>query len=84
VDRGTCRGERFVLGEDVPDCLGERAGEINPANLGPALAPEALLGALVALAIVGIPSRVGGGLDQRPAQVLRAILGQRPANVAVT
>src|ERR1035437_7996168 len=74
VDRGTCRGERFVLGEDVPDRLRELAGEIDPSDLGPTLPPEALLGALVPLSIMGVASRMGRGLDQCPAQVLRAVL----------
>src|SRR5439155_4618366 len=83
VDRGTCRGEWFVLGEDVPDRLGELAGEIDPGDLGAALTPEALLRALVALPIVGVAGGMGRRFDQRPAQVLRAVLGQRAADVAI-
>src|ERR1035437_6612673 len=40
---GACRMERFVLGEDVPDSLGELAGKIDAGDLRAALAPEALL-----------------------------------------
>src|SRR5665213_3008745 len=81
--RGAYRGEGFVLGEDVPDGFGELAGEIDPGDLRATLPPETLLGVLVPLSIVGIASRMGGGLDQRPAQVLRAVLGQRPTDIAV-
>ena len=59
--------ERFVLGQDVPDRLGQLAGKIDPGDLGDALAAEALLRALVSLAIVTITSSMGGRLDQGPA-----------------
>ena len=51
--RGTCRGERFVLGEHVPDGFGELAGDVDPGHLGAALAAEPRGGALVAVAIAG-------------------------------
>ena len=76
--------ERFVLGEDVPDSLGELAGKIDAGDLGAALAAEPLLGALVSIAIATIPGNVGGGFDQGPAQVRRAVLGEGSAPVLAT
>jgi hypothetical protein len=74
---------RTIEGEDVPDGFGELAGEIDPGDLRAALPAEAPLHPLVAVPTVGIPSRVGGGLDQRPAQVLRPVLRQWPTDIAV-
>ena len=76
---GACRSEGFVLGEDVPDGFGELAGDVDPGDLRTTLATEATLGPLVALPVVGVAGGVGGGLDERPAQVLGAVLGERPA-----
>jgi len=73
--------EGFVLREDVPDDLGQLASEVDPGDLGAALAPEALLRALVSLQVARISCSVGGGFDQRPAQVLGAVLGQWAAAV---
>jgi hypothetical protein len=68
--------EGFVLGQDVPDRFGQLASEIDPSDLRAALASEPLLGPLIPLPIVGVAGRMGGRLDQRPAQVLGAVLGQ--------
>jgi len=65
----------------VPDGLGELASHLDPGHLGPALAAEASLGALVVLDIDRVLSGVDGGLDERPAEVLGAVLGQRSASV---
>ena len=65
TDRGACRMEGFVLREDVPDRLGQLASEVDPGDLGAALAPEALLRALVSLEVARISCSVGGGFDQR-------------------
>jgi len=73
--------EGFVLGQDVPDRLGQLAGEIDPGDLGAALASEPLLRVLIALPIVGVASRMGGGFDQGPTQVLGPVLRQGPAAV---
>src|SRR6266508_5065098 len=81
--RGTCRSERLVAGEHVPDRLGEPAGDIDLGDLGAAVAAEPGLDVLVAGAVGGMPAGVGGGLQQRPAQVLGALFGQRPAPVAL-
>src|SRR4029077_18037759 len=56
-------------------------GEVDPGDLGSALAAEPLLGPLVPLAIVGSSCRVGRGFDHRTAQVLRAVLGERATAV---
>jgi hypothetical protein len=58
--RGACRGEGFVLDEDVPDGFGELAGEIDPGDLRAALPAEAPLHPLGAVPIAGVASRVGG------------------------
>src|SRR3990172_10962680 len=73
-DSGACRGEGFVLGEDVPDGFGELAGDVDPGDLRAALPAQALLGPLVPIPIVGVAGSVGRRLDERPAQVLGAVL----------
>src|SRR3954468_9968916 len=80
-DSGACRSEGLVAGEHVPDGLGEPAGEVDLGDLGAALAAEPALGVLVALGVVGVLAGVQGGLEQRPAQVLGAVLGDRAAGV---
>ena len=81
TDRGACRMEWFVLREDVPDGLGQLASEVDPGDLGAALAPEALLGPLISLQVANIAGGVGRGFDQRPAQVLGAVLRQWATSV---
>ncbi|HEY5275681.1 MAG TPA: hypothetical protein VIK38_03945, partial [Coriobacteriia bacterium] len=54
------RMEGFVLREDVPDRLGQLASEVDPGDLGAALAPEALLRALVSLQVARVSCSVGG------------------------
>src|SRR5271157_1936707 len=76
---GACRGEGFVLGQDMPDGFGELAGDVDAGDLGPSLAAEPVLGPLVAIPIADITSGVNGRLDERPAQVLGTVLGQRSA-----
>jgi hypothetical protein len=51
------------------------------AIFGAALLAQPLGGALVVLAVDGVPGGVGGRLGQRPAQELRAVLGERAAMV---
>jgi hypothetical protein len=53
-------------------------------DLRSAPAAEPLLGALVPVVIRGVTGGVGGGLDERPAEVLRTVLGERPSIVAAT
>jgi hypothetical protein len=60
----------LVAGEQVPDRLGESAGEVDLGDLGAALFAEPGFGALVAVAADRGGAGVGGGLDKRPAQVV--------------
>src|SRR5438876_862762 len=82
--RGTFGSEGLVAAEHVPDRLGEAAGEVDLGDLGAALFAEPLLGALIARAVSGVPASVAGRFDQRPAQVLRALFGERTAPVGIT
>jgi hypothetical protein len=68
----------FAAGEHVPDRFGEAAGEVDLGDLGAALLADARLRLLVALAVGGVGAGVGGGLDERPAQVAGSLLGRRP------
>jgi hypothetical protein len=72
----------LVAGEHVPDRFGEPAGEIDLRDLGAALFADARFRLLVAVAIDRGGAGVGGGLDERPAQVARSLLGERAAQVA--
>src|ERR1035437_910185 len=67
----------------MPDGLGQLTGNVDPGNLRATLAAEAFLIALVAVSIADIASGMSGSFDERPAQVLRAILGERPTDIAV-
>lgn len=78
---GPCRGERTVGGAHVPDGLGQLACHLDAGDLLAALLPEPLGCALVVLGVGGVSGGVGGRLDQCPAQVAGAVLGQRPAMV---
>src|SRR6266550_7314120 len=78
---GTCRSEGLVVGEHVPDRLGQSASEVDLGDLGAALAAQAALGVLVAVAVVGVFAGVQSGFEQRPAQVLGAVLADRAARV---
>src|SRR3954454_15716539 len=60
---GACRSEGLVIGEHVPDRLGELAGDVHAGDRGSALAAQPGLGALVAVAIDGVAGGVGGRLD---------------------
>src|SRR5918996_2886784 len=81
--RGACRSKGLAAGEHVPDRLREPARGVDLADAGAALAAEAGARALVPLAEGGVAAGVRGRLDQRPAQVLGALLGERAAAVAV-
>jgi len=67
----------------VPDGFDELAGKLDPRNLRPALAAEALLGSFVAEPIGRMSGGVGGRLDERPAEVPGTVFGERPPDVAV-
>jgi hypothetical protein len=47
---------------------------LDPGHGRAALLAQPLLGALVVVTVQGVASGVGGGLDQRPAQVLGAVV----------
>jgi hypothetical protein len=72
----------LVAGEHVPDRFGESAGEVDLGDLGAALSADPGFRLLVAIAVGGMRAGVGGGFDQRPAQVARALFGERAAQVA--
>src|SRR4029453_15064595 len=65
------------------DRFGESAGEVDLGDLGAALFADACLQSWVAVAVGGVGAGVGGGLDKRPAQVARALLGEWAAQVAL-
>jgi hypothetical protein len=67
----------------VPDRLGEAAGEVDLRDLGAALFADARFRVRVALAVGGMGAGVGGGLDQRPTEIARSLLGERAAQVAL-
>jgi hypothetical protein len=73
---GASGSELLVAGKDVPDRVGESAGDVDLGHLGAALLAEPALGALVALAIGGMAKRVHRRLEQRPAKVGGPVLGQ--------
>jgi hypothetical protein len=72
----------LVAGEHVPDRFGESAGEVDLGDLGAALFADAGFRVLVAVAVDGGGAGVGGGLDERPAQILGPLFGERAAQVA--
>ena len=73
--------EGLVIDEHVPDRGCESAGDVDLGDLGAALAAQAALGVLVAVAIGAVPERVHGRFEHRPAQVFGAGFGQRAAAV---
>ena len=70
------------MAEHVPDRFGESAGEVDLGDLGAALLANPGFRLLVAVAVGGVGAGVGGGLDERPAQILRPLFGERAAQVA--
>src|SRR5215211_2093032 len=81
---GASWSEGLVAGERVPDRVGEPPRDVDLGDLGPALLAEPALVALVALRVGGVLERVDRRLEQRPAQIARAVLGQGPAAVGVS
>src|SRR4051794_5769942 len=77
------RSEGLVVGEHVPDRGGEPAGDVDLRDLRSALAAEAALGVLVAVAVGAVSEGVHGRFEHRPAQVFGAGLGQRAAAILV-
>ena len=81
---GACRSEGSVLHADVPDGLGELAGQVDACDLRPALATEPPLRPLAPLSIVSVAGGVDGGLDEGPAQVLGTVPGEGSAPIPAT
>src|SRR5712691_11747182 len=71
--RGACRSEGLLVGEHVPDGVGESACDVDLGDAGSALFAEPGAGALVAVAVGRVAGGVQCGLDERPAQVLGAL-----------
>jgi hypothetical protein len=74
--------ERLLQAAQVPRPYVLVAGEVDLGDLRAALAAEALLGSLVALGVDGVVAGMQRRLEQRTAQVARALLGDRAAPVA--
>src|SRR2546429_603957 len=70
-----------VGGAPHPPARSPSSGEVDLGDLGTALLAQAALVALIALAVERVLAGVGGGLHQRPAQVLRTGVGQMAATV---
>src|SRR6266511_3770323 len=79
---GAFGSEGLVAGEHVPDRFAEPTREIDLGDLGAALLADASLRLLVAVAIDRCGAGVGGCLDERPAQILGPLFGERAAQVA--
>src|SRR5207244_6039186 len=60
-----------------------RRAEVDLGDLGAALLADPRLGLLVAVAIDGCGAGVGRCLDERPAQVARALFAERATQVAL-
>ena len=73
----------MVGAEDVPDRFAEFAGDFDAGDFLAALRAEPSGGALVVLDVAGVLRGVGGGFDERPAQILGPVLGERAASVAL-
>jgi DNA-binding CsgD family transcriptional regulator len=73
----------LVVGEHVPDRFGEAAADLDRGDLGAALAAVAVAHPLDDRPVVGVAAGGMGGFDQRPAQVVGAVLSERAAAVAL-
>jgi hypothetical protein len=72
----------LVAAEHVPDRFRQPTGEVDLGDLGAALLADPRLRLLVAMAIDRVGAGVGGGFDERPAQVARSLFGEWAAQVA--
>src|SRR5262249_54420169 len=81
---GAFGSEGLLTGERVPDRFGESAGEVDLGDLGAAVLADAGFRLLVAVAVDGCGAGVGGGFDERPAQVARSLFGEPAAQGALT
>ncbi len=80
---GAFGSEGLLAGEHVPDRLGQPAGEVDLGDLGAALFADAGFHLLVAVLVGRVGAGVGGGLDERPAQIAGALFGERPTQVTL-
>ncbi len=72
----------MIAAEHVPDCLGEPAGEVHLGDLGAALFADPGFRLLIAVAVGGVGAGMGGGFDERPAELARPLLAERAEEVA--
>jgi len=79
--RGAPAGAKGWLVVSVCQTASVSVGRGRSGRPWAALAAESAFGVLVALGVVGVFARVRGGLEELPAQVLRAVLGDRAARV---
>jgi hypothetical protein len=68
----------------VPDRLGQAPREVDLGDLGAALFADPCLRLLVALAVDRVRASMGGGFDERPAEIARALLAERAAQISLT
>jgi hypothetical protein len=71
------------VGEHVPDRLGSAAGDLDRGDLAAAFAAVAGAHALDDRPVIGVAAGDVGGLDQRPAQVVRPVFAEWAAAVAL-
>src|SRR6266540_2091126 len=81
---GACRSKGTVLGQHVPDRFGLAAGDLDRGDLGATFAAVAGTHPLHDRPVAAVAAGGVGGLDQRPAQVVGAVLSERSAPVALT
>src|SRR5919204_2441256 len=79
---GACRSKGTLVGEHVPDRLAEAAADLDRGDFRAALFAVAVAHPLHDRAVARVTGGGVRGLDQRPAQVLGAVLAQRAAPVA--
>jgi hypothetical protein len=81
---GACRSEGLIAGQHVPARLRELAGDRQGRDLGAALATVTVSVALEDGSVERMSTGAVRGLDECPAQVVRPVLAQRSASVALT
>src|SRR5262249_21414605 len=82
--QGACRSKGLVAGEHPPDRFGETPCDLDGGEGGAAPAAVPVAHALDDWLVVGGASGGVGRLDQRPAEVVGAVLGERAAPVGLT
>src|SRR5439155_24882186 len=82
--QGACRSKGLVAGEHPPARFAEAAGDLDAGDRGAAPAAVAVAHPLDDRSVVAGSAGGVGGLDQRPAEVVGAVLGERTAAVSLT